>query len=254
MTRVLLLPRISALGVSSILESIESGPITEAGHRAMLGRYSTVTSFAASGGSPSEDLAAEIGERIRGLARESDFPTHTSPVARSKCDHSAAAYLGGEPRISTGEALRDDVWAYITTIVVPDVVAWRFPDRAASRFEGGVRNALQRLWTRGVTLDRGLDHPDRWGLVRGLSEDGAVQIFERASVGGNPPLARALAEVWLKTASRIGRAPMEDAMRKATKVVRLKNEITDLAGLPKAELEGLIFAVFEQVLAAPRAG
>lgn len=254
MSRVLLLPRISPAGVTSVLESAGPGSFAEAGNLPAPERRLAMTSFAASGGSRSEALAAEVGERIRELARGADFPANTSQVARSKFDHAAAAYFGAEARLATGEALRDDVWAYIATIVVPDVVAWRFPDRAAHRFEGGVRNALQRLWTRAVTLDRGQDHSDRWGLVRSLSEDAAVQIFERASVGGNPPLARALAEVWVRTASKVGRAPMEDAMRKATKMIRLRNEIVDLASLPTPELEELISGIFAQVLSVSNAG
>ena len=72
-----------------------------------------------------------------------------------------------------------------------------FLDLSPKRFTGGVRNAFQRLWMRGSTLDRGEDRPDRWGLVRALSEDAMVQIFERASISSDARLARAVAEAWV---------------------------------------------------------
>lgn len=202
-------------------------------------------SFAASGGNRSETLADTIGSRLREIATGDGFPDNSSQVAKSKFDRDAAIYLGSLPDLATGEALRDDVWSFMATVVVPDVVSWRFPDRAAHRFEGGVRNAFQRLWIRAVVLDRGGGHEDRWGLIRALSEDAAVQIFERASIAGNRRIAIALAEGWLRMADRIGRAAMEPVMRLATKLLRLRNEVFDIAGLPQDERDAIVSECFE---------
>lgn len=251
MSRVLLLPRLSAFGVSSILDAAGQSPMTPAANRALLEEHASMLSFAASGGSRSEELANSIGAAIRRLAADAGFPENSSQVARAKFDHNVAIYLGAHPGLTTGEAQRDDVWAYLATVVVPDVVSWRFPDPAPHRFEGGVRNALQRLWMRGSVLDRGADNADRWALIRNLSEDAAVQIFERASIGGNPTLARAIAEVWVRTAAAEGRGAMESAMRRATKLVRLRNEVIDLSSLPGAELEAQVLDIFRQALQAP---
>jgi hypothetical protein len=205
---------------------------------------SSALSYGASGGNRSEAVADSIGDGIRVIATESGFPENTSQVARSKFDRETAIYLASFPGLLTGEALRDDVWSYLATVILPDVVSWRFPDLAVPRFQGGVRNALQRLWIRGVTLDRGADHADRWGLVRSLSEDAAVQIFERASISGSRRLAIAIAESWAKMAEGRGRSNMEPVMRRATKLIRLKNEIVDLAGLSDDELASLVTSVF----------
>lgn len=242
---VMLLPRLTALGVSNILESAVADPLTPARARAIAEDGASMLSYAASGGSRSEDLASQIGNAIRDIAKESGFPDNPSQVARSRFDHEAAIYLSSQPELGTGEALRDDVWSYLATVVVPEIVCWRYPDRAPHRFSGGVRNTLQRLWARGRVLDRGVDHPDRWGLIRSLSEDAAVQIFERASIGGSRPLAMTIAEEWVSMAARLGRGRMEPVMRRATKLVRLRNEIVDIAGLSGEARDALVASCFE---------
>ena len=113
---------------------------------------------------------------------------------------------------------------------------------------GGARNALQRLWMRGVTLDRGEGHAERWALVRGLSEDAMVQIFERASISGEYRLARSIAEAWVSTAANIGRGRMEDVMRRATKYIRVRNQIYDLASLEDDALHSEISRAFGKVI------
>lgn len=237
---VLLLPRLTSLGVLKILEDLGSKPVTPADAKAIVNDGASMLSFAASGGNRSELLAEMLGDALREVAARSGFPDNTSQVARSKFDHEAAIYLGSHPDLDTGESLRDDTWSYLATVVAPDVVSWRFPNPAPHRFEGGVRNAFQRLWFRGAVLDRGAHHEDRWGLVRALSEDAAVQIFERASIGGNRRLAIALAEGWVRMAAKIGRGKMEDVMRRMIKLIRLRNEIVDLSGLSEEELASTV--------------
>lgn len=242
---VLLLPRLTLLGVSNVLEASGAAPPTPQTANEVLEHGASMLSFAASGGRRSEDLAHRIGDGIRGIATSCGCPENSSQVSRSKFDHEVAVLLASLPELETGEALRDDVWSYLATAVLPDVVSWRFPDRAKHRFAGGVRNTLQRLWVRGTVLDRGHGHPERWGLVRSLSEDAAVQIFERASIAGNRRLALAMAEAWVRFGERIGRSRMEPVMRRATKLIRLRNEIIDAAGLPEGALEALVVSAFE---------
>lgn len=241
---VLLLPRLTGLGVSNVIAAAGADPLTPALAGAVLQDGASMLSFAASGGSRAEGLASKVSDTLREIAQRSGFPDNPSQVAKSKFDHEAAIYLASEPGLQTGESLRDDVWAHMATVMVPDVVSWRFPDRAPHRFGGGVRNALQRLWLRGHVLDRGESHPDRWDLVRALSEDASVQIFERASIGGNRPLAMALAEEWVRMATKLGRGSMEPIMRRAIKLVRLRNEIVDIAGLPDEARDDLVTSCF----------
>ena len=247
---VLLLPRLAKHGVSSILEAFQTRPVTPETARAVLEATPSALWYGASGGHRSPGLADEIGKEILSIAASSGFPDNTSQVARSRFDRSTAIGLASDTRLETGESLRDDVWAYIATVVLPDVVAWRFTDMAAHRYHGGVRNALQRLWVRGTVLDLGDESPGRWRLVNALSEDAAVQIFERASIAGNKRLACAVAERWLRTATDIGRGRMEPVMRSATKVVRLRNEVVDLGSLDDGELEEVASVAFKQAIEA----
>jgi len=241
---VLLLPRLNRIGVARVLDSLGSSAFTSTQARSLINEGPSMLSFAASGGNRSEDLAEAIGESLCAIAESLGYAENTNQQARSLFDQEAAIYLASNLDLRTGEALRDDVWAYLATIVVPQIVCWRFPDLAPHRFEGGVRNALQRLWFRGTVLDRGEQHPDRWRLIRALTEDAAVQIFERPSISGNGPLARSLAERWLRMAAKIGRSNMEPVMRRATKLVRLRNEIVDVGGLPDSERDAFVTSCF----------
>lgn len=244
---VLLVPRLTAIGVSLILDVAGERPPTPELAQAVLADKSSILSFAASGGNRSA-LANDLEAAIRAIAARTGFPDNTSQVARSKFDLEAAVWLGSDTRLRTGEFLRDDVWSYICTVLLPDVVGWRFSDRALPRFKGGVRNTLQRLWHRAVVLDRGEARDGRWDLVRALTEDAAVQIFERASIAGDKALAIGLAEGWVRMAQKIGRGSMEPVMRHATKLLRLRNEVFDLGGLTAVELKAVVDSCFDFAL------
>ncbi|PAK90583.1 hypothetical protein B8X02_16110 [Stenotrophomonas rhizophila] len=151
-------------------------------------------------------------------------------------DRDAAIVLGECSILMSGEALRDDVWAYLATVLLPDVVRWRFGKAPAERFSGGVRNTFQRLWMRAWALDLGEGNLERWTLLRGLSEDAHVAIFERPSVGGNAILAKACAMEWLRVSQEIGRSAMEEVMRRAIKVLRLKHQVIDISVLSEEEV------------------
>lgn len=250
MTRVRLLPRLNDLGVSSLLDTIRKSAAVPAARSASaaIKENSAFVSYAPSGGSVNEHLVSEISETVRTIAQSRGFPDSTERAARAAFDTEVAMWLGAQPDLASGEALRDDVWAFLTLAVLPDVVTWRFPDRNAARFEGGVRNALQRLWIRGATLDLGEHHPSRWRLLEALTEDAMVQIFERASIASDARLARAIAEAWISTGERVGRGNMEAVMRLATKYLRIRNEIVDLAFLGNAELDREVRTAFFKVV------
>lgn len=245
---VSLMPRLTALGVSRILDSAGEEALDHAAALAVLDEGPSMLSWAASGGSRSDGLPRELATEIRSVAEACGFPSNTSLTARAKFDQDLAVYLGSHSALSTGESLRNDVWAYLTTVMLPEVVAWRFVNRDVARFGGGVRNTFQRLWVRGSVLDRGPSHPQRWDLVRGLSEDASVAIFERSSISGNASLARAMATAWMRVSAEIGRARMEPVMRSAVKLVRLRNEVIDLAGLSESELDRVVARCFDQSL------
>lgn len=246
--RVPLLPRLKAHGIATILEKFKSETPSPVDSINRLREYSALKSSAPSGGTRADGVAVHITAELRRIAQKAGFPTSNTQAARAQFDQNAAIYLGQLEELQTGEALRDDVWAFMTTVLAPDIVVWRFSDKnreRVARFAGGVRNSFQRLWVRGTILDRGEGHAQRWELLEQMTEDAMVQIFERASIGGNPPFAIAIAEGWLSTAAKVGRGPMEDVMRSATKILRVKNQIIDLGYLTPEELEQVVSQTFK---------
>ena len=75
------------------------------------------------------------------------------------------------------ETTRRDWWSYLTLVVLPEVACWRWVSETQGnllkheRFLGGGRNTFQRIHRRVLCLDRGTDHPDRFGLIQELKED-----------------------------------------------------------------------------------
>jgi hypothetical protein len=246
---VALLPRLKALGVETALaRSLEAG-ISSSNTLSVLSDYSDMLSYAASGGSKAGTCAINMGKELKAIAVTVGFPKETSQAARAQFDQEAAIYLGQVIELRSGEALRNDVWAFLTTVIVPDIVCWRFSKKSHERFAGGARNTLQRLWARGVGLDRGPEHPDRWGLIRTLTEDSMVQIFERPSISSSRELTMALAEGWQNASAKSKKNNMEDIMRTAVKMIRLRSQIIDLAYLEQDELKGIVNDIFERSMA-----
>ena len=242
---VKLLPRLNPVQVENILAQLGSNADSrgvswmETQHRA--------ASYAASGGhmvsfSELEKLRAQVVE----VARAFGMPSPGTMYSRANFDSETAILLADHELLTSPEALRDDVWAFLATVMLPHVVIWRFGSKERlSRFKGGVRNALQRLWLRATVLDRGSEDADhRWLLVRSLTEDAFVQIVERPSIANDRQLAIGLAEGWLRAAERIGRGRMEGVMRKSTIMLRLRNQIQFMSGLDKPEFDSLIDDIF----------
>lgn len=266
MMRVSLLPRIKSSGIATAFKDVDKNLAATKNATELIEEYAALKSGASSGGVKADSVAIEIADKLRKIASGLGFPSLSTNASRSKFDQKAAIFLAQKSELSTGEGLRDDVWAFMTLVLAADVVAWRFPDKSktkgsdfddgeddtkkgrVSRFSGGVRNAFQRLWVRGVTLDRGVNNSARWELVEKLTEDAMVQIFERASISGNPALAIAMAEGWLRTSKKIGRSPMESVMRSATKIIRVKSQICDLLYIPAEELDDVLNEAFETAI------
>lgn len=202
--------------------------------------------FAPTGGQrATESQMDELRNAIVKLAKAVGWKAADQRDDRALFDSEMAAYLREQKLLSTGEALRDDVWTFVGVVLAPDIVWWRFGS-SRERYLGGVRNTFQRLWYRGRVLDRGEHAESRWGLIDALTEDAFVQIMERPSLGANPKLARSLAEAWVRAAQRFGRASMERLMRHATVRIRIENEIRSLSWLPDADLADVLDQAFDE--------
>lgn len=247
-----LLPRLSRLGARRLAEDLGDSYSTAAA-RSFLSNHSSLGGFGASGGLRDPRSFEALADRLREIAVKCNMPSPPGTTAKAVFDRDAAIVLGECSILMSAEALRDDVWAYLATVLLPDVVRWRFGKAPAERFSGGVRNTFQRLWMRAWALDLGEGNLERWTLLRGLSEDAHVAIFERPSVGGNAILAKACATEWLRVSQEIGRSAMEEVMRRAIKVLRLKHQVIDISVLSEEQVEENVREAFALAVGDPTA-
>ena len=245
---VTLLPRLSTAAVEQLL----AAPAEGAGAVDIIGELPDAIAYGAVGGTRlhGPDLQA-LKDGVERVARGAGYPQVRTSAARAAFDAACARHLATLPILQSGEAHRNDVWAFMAAYLFRPITHWRYAD-APERHHGGVRNTFQRLWMRGTVLDRGDAHPDRWGLVEALTEDAFVAIIERPAVAADRTLALALAEGWLVASERFGRAAMEPIMRSAIIRLRMRNEIFALACLPAGELQAVVDDLFAEAEAAVR--
>ena len=180
----------------------------------------------------------ELVERIRGVA---DTTLRSSPTRTRDFDVQVARILWEEAGLTANEAGQDDVWSFLCAVAMPDVVRARFPGRDGvgtdvERFLGGARNTLGRLWWRAYAL-LDPDATDPLHLVGRLPEDALVQIGERPTIAGYPPLARAFAYAVLDTPSAGLRGGQEDLVRDAIKRSRRRAAIVAFETLSPSQLD-----------------
>ena len=196
---VILLPRLPGPAADNLIEHfLADGPANWTGFDP--DALPEAVRFAATGGSRvgSRDLVT-LRKTVVETAQANGLGTSGSGASRARFDAALGASFAEMPLLSSGEALRDDFWAFIGVALAPDVVHWRFGAAwARERYLGGVRNTFQRLWLPIMSawaLDRGDQHPRRWQLLEELTEDALVQITERPSIGADPVLSRAIADL-----------------------------------------------------------
>ena len=191
----------------------------------------------------------ELQAGLRRCARDNGFPVEPSERARVAFDASAARLLTGLMDISADEAADPRLWAFVSCVIVPELVRWRFPGgpsgTSAERYLGqarGVRNTFGRLWWRSHLLRLQDGATDPLGL---LGEDELVQITERTTVAGSPRLAIQLADSFLEATDRYPAVSRSVLMRDAMKRIRRLDSFVDFDALETEVLVELIDDVFE---------
>ncbi len=211
----------------------------------------------------------ELRDAVVAAAREHGFP-ESRPTSFLGFELKVAEILATwEPLwvdgCPSGEALRNDCWTFLTVIVMPDIALWRWPLKGETspdskawrgRMLGGGRNAFQRIFRRVMCLDRGVDHSDRWGLIRDLQEDDFSAILERPGLSSNRNIAICLGEEYLAMKQRLkhlGADVRQDVYRQATKAIRAYGVVQPFDLLSAEDRAQIIHDAFirqEQRLAA----
>lgn len=212
-----LFPRLSAATAQSRLgEILGKSPAQLSALVAASHQYAT---YAATGGARvPERTLHELRSSLVDAAQQLGFPGDVRKGVVVSFDARAARILAEQLPIAPGEASRDDVWAFLTLVLLPDIATWRFSDQQSSRVLGGVRNAFQRLWWRARVLHDAASR-EPYALVE-LPEDALVGLMERPALSSNPKVALAVAKAVSNLAKSLPPGAREDAWRDLYKRVR----------------------------------
>lgn len=176
--------------------------------------------------------------RERSLTATDGLPD--SFEGRRQFDARIGAVFAGLVDLAPAEGGRDETWHFLSLVLLPDLVFWRWPAEPGGRprrdrWLGGHRNALRRLWWRHRLLG-----PD---LVAFLSEDELVGITERpGSVGSCPHVARAYGNVLRSAVDKLlVPGPMrEDVSRAFARNVSRRGAVLVLPALSEDRLESVL--------------
>lgn len=196
---------------------------------------------------PPEHLR-ELQARIREIAGRFGYPD--LPNRRSTqyigFDQALTAEIIAAMDIVPADAAHEGVWSFLSLVLLPDVALWRYPNPGGrgdyERIIGRPRNVFRRLWWRAFVL--GPETSSR------LLEDEAVGIMERPSLGGNPRIARTLAEEHLAVLEEKPKPPRTELMRQVTRRLRRLSVVVTLDVLDDDDLQGLIGQLFAESMDA----
>jgi len=135
-----------------------------------------------------------IVENLTAIAKKHGYPKEQH--RNTSADAEWSEWLHRNLDVSPHEAAGDAMWHFLTLVLVPDLVRWRWSatkeDSASDRWvtvKHRGRNTFGRLWWRSEILRMpAADKP--YQLVHELREDEVVQILERPSIAGHLKLTR----------------------------------------------------------------
>jgi hypothetical protein len=244
---VLLFPRLTLIAAKNLAVELAQLSPHEAQQRSAVSH--PAATFAPTGGSRvSTANLTELQSGIRALACSCGYPAQTDANYR-RFDTDGARFLVTQMPVTASEASRQDVWAFIACVLLPDLVRWRFPGREGTtveeRFLGGargIRNALGRLWWRGYLL--GADGADGWSGLGFLGEDELVQLMERPNLSGDVHLLRTIANTFRGCIDGVATSERETLMREATKRLRRRLAYVATTTLNPRQVSDLVREVF----------
>ncbi|MBV7293009.1 hypothetical protein [Corynebacterium sp. TAE3-ERU16] len=191
----------------------------------------------------SESELAELRIRALEIAKRHGYPERsTRSNKKSLFDRDMSALLYGKLDLIETEAAQEEVWNFLTLVVLPDIAKWRYENSGNSlsynRWLGGKRNVFRKLWWREATLGNALNSK--------IYEDEAVSVMERARLSGQPAVARAMVRGFLDSVERYPDTARTVLMRAGALRVRQLVPILCLESLTEDELDVLILDVFRK--------
>jgi hypothetical protein len=190
-----------------------------------------------------------LADSVREVATSLGYPGPLSRARVSRFDQPCGELLLERMQIVPADAANEDVWSFLTLVVLPDVALWRFPDMKDERFLGRPRNTFRRLWWRAFTLSG--ENTSDYGTSDPLGEDELVTIFERPSIARTAGLARAMTRAVRGLPATPG-VPRSDVMRELAKRMRRLLSYISFDLLERADLDTVVEAELAASVAAIR--
>lgn len=199
----------------------------------------------------------ELQFSIRELAGEYGYPI-TLSNSINEFDKRCASFIYENMQTHPSEASNLEIWMYMTTILLPDVVRWRYTsadgttsvERYIGSSRGLRRNMFGRLWWRAHLFYYPQNPEDPFILLSALTEDEQAQITERPSLSGSPKLTKEIAIAYLKVMQIIERKHINitrrNVLREALKRISRLMPLTMLDMLDEQESQPVFDEVFEQ--------
>ncbi len=210
--------------------------------------------FSPTGTTAQKQHLIKIREEILTIASVSGFPEkNPDEKTRMEFDSTISEYLLENLDVHPSEASNIEIWFFMTCLLLPDIVRWRFYDSDNTSIErylgsdrGIRRNTFGRLWWRAYLL---LDTNSTRNLLVELNEDELVQITERPSLSNNQRIAKYLGEFYLtflETNKQISEFSRREILRDAIKRIRRFTSFTSLNLLENSDLENIFSRAFEE--------
>jgi hypothetical protein len=156
-----------------------------------------------------EDDLLKLRDALVGAVAELPFGEPLSTAQRDAFDNAITHVYAEHARLFPAEAAHLEVWSYHAFVLVPDLALWRWSHMETPNIERFVgidltRHTFGRLWWRWYTFTGGqLDDPHGWALLEGLKEADLDQLqSRRGAYGVDPPIVRALAEIYIEVKER----------------------------------------------------
>lgn len=192
-----------------------------------------------------EQVLGQLQAAVRQVASSHGYPDQSRPRTATPFDQQAGTVLTHTMDILPADAAQEEVWSFLSIVVLPDVAFWRWPNSGEKedyeRILGRPRNVFRRLWWRSYCI--GDD------LASQLMEDEAVGIMERTALGGCRAVARAVAATHLRFVQENPGPARTELLRQAMKRLRRISAVVTLYALPLDELYALLDEIFRAALA-----
>jgi hypothetical protein len=157
----------------------------------------------------SERQLRELREELVEALADLPFGEPLSSAQRETFDRRVTRALARRSGLFPAEAAHTDLWSYYALVLLPDLAIWRWmhmPSPNVERFVGSdlTRHTFGRLWWRAYTFTGGdWDDDAGWALLEALGEADIDQVqSRRRAYGVDPPIVRALAEIYVEVRER----------------------------------------------------